>query len=347
MENESNPASDSSRKSKVYFIVGYGFLLAMALFWSVDSSIVLILFSIAFYFLFLGFYTRPSAQKKHESYKPPNYQPGDPSIKFSDTFKNILQKKQSSATYTARSTAASASPEAQRRVVTAVVLSVFAVFFIFFIGSIFFGSSDEPLDEFVYFQKGEQYYWEGNYDSAYINYRKAMRSNDEYVEAIEGYARALSAKNQSDSAMIMFDKALAIDPDYARATYGKALEYFNREKNDEAIALLTPVLEKSPEYYDAMLLIGDCYFAQKKYDEALNWYGNAYENGGVRSQPLCYRLAYLFDEKGDYSRAIDLYKETLTYDTTVVDIYTRLGELLPNEDGNYYRTQAVKLKQSN
>jgi tetratricopeptide (TPR) repeat protein len=145
----------------------------------------------------------------------------------------------------------------------------------------------------------------------------------------------------------MYDKALALDPDFARATYGKALTYFNQQRNDESIALLIPVLEKNPEYYDAMLLIGDCYFAQEKYDDAFNWYGNAYGDGNVRSQPLCYRLAYLFDRKGDYSRAVDLYKETLTYDTTVVDIYTRLGELLPNEDGNYYRTQAVRLKQTN
>ena len=345
-KNPSSAGSDNSRKSKTYFIIGYVFLLAMALFWSVDSSIVLILFSIAFYFLFLGFYTRPAAQKKQESPKTPNYQRGDPSIKFSDTFKNILQKKQS-AKYAAQSSATLATPEGQRKLVMVVVLSVFTMFFIFFIGSIFFGGSDELADDVLYFQKGEQNYWEANYDSAYFNYRKAMRANDHNVEAIEGYARALQARNQSDSAMIMFDKALALDPEFARASYGKALEYFNREKNDEGIALLTPVLEKNPEYYDAMLLIGDCYFAQKKYDEALNWYGNAYENGGIRSQPLCYRLAYLFDEKGDYSRAIDLYKETLTYDTTVVDIYTRLGELIPNEDGNYYRTQAVRLKQSN
>ena len=44
--------------------------------------------------------------------------------------------------------------------------------------------------------------------------------------------------------------------------------------------------------------------------------------------------------------AIDLYKEALSYDSTVVDIYKRLGELLPNEDGNYYRIQAVKLQQN-
>ena len=76
------------------------------------------------------------------------------------------------------------------------------------------------------------------------------------------------------------------------------------------------------------------------------WYKNAYENGGIRTRALCHLMAYIYDTKGDYSKAIDLYKEALSYDSTVVDIYKRLGELLPNEDGNYYRTQAVKLQQN-
>jgi predicted Zn-dependent protease len=341
MEKDLNSGtSEKWRKSKTYFIIGYVFLMAMALFWSVDSSIVLILFSIACYFLFLGFYARPSTQKKYdESYKSPGG--------FADTFKNVIQKKPAAPKYTARPGAASATPEAQRRIVLAIVMAVFAVFFVFFVGSIFFGSSERLDEDVAYFQQAEQFYWSGNYDSASINYRRAMRANDQSAEALEGYGRVLTARDQPDSAIIMFDKALAIDPQYSRATYGKALIYFNQERNDESISLLAPVLEENPEYYDAMLLIGDCYFAQKKYDDALSWYSNAYENGGIRSQPLCYRLAYLYDEKGNYPIAIDLYKETLTYDTTVVDIYTRLGELLPNEDGNYYRTQAVRLQQSN
>jgi hypothetical protein len=57
-------------------------------------------------------------------------------------------------------------------------------------------------------------------------------------------------------------------------------------------------------------------------------------------------MAYIYDTKGNYSNAIGLYKEELRYDSTVVDIYKRLGELLPNEDGNYYRIQAVKLQQN-
>jgi len=340
-------SGDKARKSKIYFIIGYVFLLSMALFWSVDSSIVLILFSIAFYFLFLGFYSRPSTQKKEEPRRTTTYQAGDPSITFAEAFKNILQKKPGSAKQTAKTYTTPSTPEAQRKLVTMVVVAVFVVFFIFFIGSIFFSSSNEAGNDLAYFQEAEQYYSTGNYDSAYVKYRQAWRANDQYAEAMLGYANVLTIRDQADSAIIMFDKTLAINPEYKEATYGKALVYFNQKRYDESIGLLNPLLEENADYYDAMLLIGDCYFDLKKNDESLQWYANAYENGGVRSEPLCYRLGYLYDTKGNYSEAIDRYKEVLNYDTTIVDIYRRLGELLPNEDGNYYRIQAVKLQQSN
>jgi hypothetical protein len=54
-------------------------------------------------------------------------------------------------------------------------------------------------------------------------------------------------------------------------------------------------------------------------------------------------MAYIYDTKGDNSKAIGLYQEALQYDSTIVDIYKRLGELLPNDEGNYYRTQAIRL----
>jgi tetratricopeptide (TPR) repeat protein len=226
-----------------------------------------------------------------------------------------------------------------------VVAGIFIMFFIFFIGSVFFGSSGQWDDSVVYFQNAEQYYLNGNYDSAYVNYRQAWKANDQYIEAMVGYGKVLAVRNQQDSAIIMFDKALSIDPDYNDASYNKALTYYNRANYGETIAILAPLLEKNPDYYDAMLLIGDSHYEQKQFDEAMVWYKDAYENGGIRSRALCHLMAYIYDTKGDYSNAIDLYKEALSYDSTVVDIYIRLGELLPNEEGNYYRTQAIKLKQ--
>jgi tetratricopeptide (TPR) repeat protein len=340
------PNSDDVRQRKKvtgYFILGYIFLLAMALSWSVDDSIVSIFFGIALFFIFLGFYSRPKRNTSQQSFRTPE---GTRSrlATFENPFENIFRKHQTTTTSASRTSNNPSTPEANRRVATLVVFAVFAIFILFFIGSIF--SSEGEWDESTsYFQTAQGQYWEGNYDSALINYRKAWKLNEEYAEAIVGYGNVLATQGQTDSAMIMFDKALSIRSDYKEAGYSKASALNNQQKYNEAIATLKPFLEENPDYYDAMLVMGDSYYLQKQYDEAIVWYANAYENGQVRSHALSYIMAYIYDTKGDYPRAIDLYKEALSYDSSVVDIYKRLGELLPNEEGNYYRTQATKLPQ--
>ncbi|HZI25108.1 MAG TPA: tetratricopeptide repeat protein [Chryseolinea sp.] len=340
-----NLNSDEVRQRKKvtrHFILGYIFLLAMALSWSVDDSIVYILFGIGIFFIFLGFYSRPRRNTSQQSYRTSG-STRSASAKFENPFENIFRKHQ--ATTQASGTSKNPStPEANRRVATLVVFAVFAIFILFFIGSIF--SSEGEWDEStLYFQNAQGQYWDGNYDSALINYRKAWRLNDEYADAFVGYGNVLAAQGQADSAVIMFDKALRIRPDYKEAGYSKASALNNQQKYNEAIAVLKPFLEENPDYYDAMLVMGDSYYLQKQYDEAIVWYANAYENGEVRSHALSYIMAYIYDTKGDYGRAIDLYKEALSYDSSVVDIYKRLGELLPNEEGNYYRTQASRSQQ--
>lgn len=320
--------------------------MAAALAWSVDPSLVYIFFGIAIFFLFLGFYSRPSGKKFQEPFKSTTSQSGRPSATLSDIFVKIFQRTQSRSKPSATTFTRHSNPEENRRIVTLVIAGIFVVFLIFFVGNVFFTASDEQDESTVSFQTGEDNYMNGNYDAAYVNYRQAWKANDQYIEAMVGYGKVLALRNQQDSALIMFDKALAIDPDYNDASYNKALTFYNRANYAEAISILTPLLEENPDYYDAMLLIGDSYYEQKQFDDALIWYENAYENGGIRSRALCHLMAYIYDTKGDYSRAIDLYKEALTFDSSVVEIYTRLGELLPNEDGNYYRVQAVKLKQN-
>jgi tetratricopeptide (TPR) repeat protein len=347
MEKETNPNTNSnSAKSKTYFIIGYVFLMAMALAWSVDAAIVYIFFGIGAYFLFLGIYSRPTRKNFQEAFRSTGTQSRGSSSAFSDIIANIFQTSRPAAKPTAKIFARPRTPEENRRFVGFVITGVFIMFFFFFIGSVFFSSSEGWDDSVVSFQTAEEYYVNGNYDSAYIHYRRAWRANDQYAEAMVGYGKVLAIRNQQDSAMIMFDKALTIAPDYLEASYNKALIYYNRANYGESIAILVPLLEKNPDYYDAMLLVGDSYYEQKQFDDALNWYTNAYENGGIRSRALCHLMAYIYDTKGDYSRAIDLYKEALSYDSTVVDIYVRLGELLQNEEGIYYRTQAVKLKEN-
>ncbi|HEX6224388.1 MAG TPA: tetratricopeptide repeat protein [Chryseolinea sp.] len=346
MENKTTPnAGNSSLKSKIYFILGYCFLMAMALSWSIDDSIVYIFFGVAFYFLFMGFYSMPFRKNFQGPFESSN-RTGPGASPLWDAFAKAFQRPGSASKAAQKPFTKTPAPEVHRKVVGLVVGGIFVTFFIFFFGSIFSGSSPEWDDSVISFQEAEQNFWSGNYDSAYVNYRQAWKADDQYKEAMVGYGKVLAIRDQHDSARIMFDMALAIDPDYKEAAYNKALAFYNQEDYDEAIALLAQILQKNEDYYEAAGLLGDSYYAQKQFDQAISWYSKVYENEGYRTRFLCHVMAYIFDTQGDYSRAIDLYKEALEYDSSVVDIYVRLGELLPGDEGNYYRTQAAKLKQN-
>lgn len=343
-EDKGVNAPDGLKRSRVYFITGYIFLLAMALFWSVDPSIRYILFGISVFFIFLGFYARPRSESFFKDFRIPRTEktperssPLSGHLKY-EFRKQPQQRKQAGQNFE------NLSAPGSRRVVALVLVAFFVVVTLFVIGS-FLGSGSDYDQASWYYETGEQYYLNQEYDSAYINYRRAWKLKPEYAEAMLGYGNVLTIRESYDSALLMFNKALEISPDYKEASYSKSLIYYNQQKYNESLAVLLPVLDEEPDYYDAMLLIGDSYYAQKKYDEAINWYGNAYENGGARSRALCHIMAYIHDTKGNYGEAIPLYKEALSYDSSVVEIYQRLGELLQDEEGNYYRAQAAKMRQ--
>lgn len=339
VEDADSSKRAAGKKSRNYFLIGYAFLLAMALFWSVDSAIVYIFFGIACFFLFLGFLARPaSAQKTYQkSNRPQGHREyTTPTESVEDRIKEIFQKKTSAPRMQ------TADPMAKGRKIALIIgASFFVLFMIPFVVAIFGSGSAESVS---YYMMGQQHFSEGKYDSASTDYRRALAIDPEYTEAIVGYGEVLVARSELDSAVLMFDRALTLKPDYPEATYKKAAAWYDQKKYNEAIGILTPMFVDNPQYYDAMLLMGDCYYIQNNYVDAISWYENAYQNGGVRSANLLYVMAYIYDTKQDYPRAIELYKETLTYDDTIADIYKRLGELIPGEEGNAYRAKAMELQ---
>jgi tetratricopeptide (TPR) repeat protein len=328
------------KKSRSYFLIGYAFLVAMALFWSVDSSIVYIFLGFGCFFLFLGFYSRPKPVEKSysKSYRPQGQReyPGA-AESVEEKIKQIFQNKPP---------AAAAQPSDAmvkgRKIALAIGIGFFVLFAIPFVVALF--GSGGSADSITYYMAAQQHFEAQQYDSAYMEYKQALAIDPDYVEAIVGLGSVLVVRNEKDSAIIMFDRALEIDPDYSEATYRKAAAWYDQKKYNEAISILTPLLIDEPEYYNAMLLMGDCYYIQKNYVDALPWYESAYQNGQIRSANLCYLMAYIYDTNQNYEKAIELYKETLTYDDTIADIYKRLGELIPGDEGSAYRAKAIELQ---
>lgn len=333
--------SEKKSTPKVYFIISYLLFLAMALCWSLDDSIVLITLGGAVYFLFLGFYAKAQASPAHH-WKESGTHSGHASV--GDILKNIFSRGAGSSRQGTGYSQPNSAPSNRRLVVPLVFLAIFGTFFILIL-SIIFNTTDDNPSLSDYYDRAELQYAQGDYDSAYVNYRRAWQVDEANSAAMVGYGNVLAVRDQYDSAALMYDKAFAANPEYLDAAYAKGAMYYNLDRYAECVALMEPLVRANENYYNGMLLLGDCHYALKQYDDAIGWYENAYQNGGARSSALCHIMAYIYDTKGEYAKAVNLYREALEYDSSIVDIYKRLGELLPDEEGNLYRAQAIKLQQ--
>jgi Tfp pilus assembly protein PilF len=331
--NHGTSPGPEPKKARLYFLLGCTGLFAMALLWSVDRSLVAISLGLAAVCFLLAFNSRPTSTPRREGPVFQKQKDYTPATFFSVLFGRLLKGQQTPPNHPAGQQGRNAA------VAVIIAVFVFTIILVVTLSSLF--SDDGSMEAYGYFQTADNQYYNQRYDSARMNYRRAWQVNPKYAEAYLGYGKTLILQGQPDSAIIVFDQALAIDPALKEASYSKAQVLSDQKKYDEAIAILKQLAADYPDYEDARLMLGDCYYNQNKFDEALPFYESVYVNADSRSHILCYIMAYIYDSKGNQQKAIPLYQEALQYDSTVVDIYKRLGELMPGEAGNIYRTKAV------
>jgi len=342
MENP-HPAPGPGKNKGIFnstfcFAIGWAALFMMALLWSLDAAFFYMLLGLACVFFFVGYWNRvpeaSGARSEHETYKS-YYQrtqrQAGPS--FWQTLTNTL-KNQTASSRPAKPVQIVAS--VQRKLAIAIFAAIGGVFMIIFL-SVVFGSGESATDNF---QQAEQYYLQQEYNSALQYYRRSFREDPENTGAMLGYGKTLAMLDQADSAHMMYDKIMSIDPGYDMAYYNKAALFFHQKNHAMAAEVLKNLIARNPSYVEAYQLLGDVHYDQQSYDEAMLNYQAAYD-GGLRSRWLCHVMAYLHDVKGETPRAIDLYQEALTYDSAVTEIYQRLGELIPGEEGEAYRLRVA------
>ncbi|HTE34821.1 MAG TPA: tetratricopeptide repeat protein [Chryseolinea sp.] len=343
MPSGSEPSKTPNyKRSKVSFSIAAALFFIMAILWSVDSSIVYIFLGAGGYFLFLGFYFSPSVQQRTTSRPgrmdaPPGRQTFGREGSLSSQWRTVFQQ--------AKIEFGQGAPAAVKgRKILVLVMIIFAIVFTLPILISLFASDNTSAEGTNYIFMGQQQYDAGNYDSAFLNYRNALRADPESADAALGYGKVMMMRHENDSAVLMFDRVLELDPDRMEAVYNKGLIYYDQQKYNEGVTMITDLLKANPDYYDAMLLLGDFYYIEKNYNDALVWYNKAYTDGGIRSRILCHVMAYIYDTNNNYDKAIPLYQEALSYDSTVVEIYQRLGEIVPGDQGNAYRSKASQIR---
>jgi tetratricopeptide (TPR) repeat protein len=353
MGKDPQPVPEATSKASLYFISGSVCLFLMAFLWSLDISFIYIFLGGAVFFFFLGIRSKIAAQPKgqrfgdrvRETYKTASPQQAE-TTGLSD-FEELLKQAQERSRQAA-STGSSPVNPAGKKIVLGVLFFIASIFFMIIVAVFSLGSDDEiPQEEYAVgtmptdFDVAEDFYRNAQYDSAYIYYKRALRENPDDAAAMVGYGSVLYTREYPDSTLMMYDQALAADPDYDFARYNKAWVYNDRNNYPQALTEIQTLIKRNPSYNEAYSLQGDIYYNQADYQQALLSYETAYNNG-VRNNGLCKIMADLYVRQGEGQKAIALYQEALTYDTTDVYSYRKLGELIPGEEGNYYRTRALQ-----
>jgi tetratricopeptide (TPR) repeat protein len=340
MQDDQSPDKGKARFRTWWIAILWLSLFLLALLWAVDTSIACLISAVAGFSLFKVFQLRPSTESEHttssgrtrsgrryeESYE--KYRPGAFSV-FAEDVKQIFNKD----------SAASRTPQQSRVFIMLVAGFIGFIFFISIIGA-FLGGEDSNNN---FYQRAQEFYNAQQFDSAAYYYRLAIEVDPGNADLYYERGNAFLYAQKGDSALILYDQALEIDPTHQYAQYYKGYVYFDRRSYDLAIVELRKVISYVPNYTDALLLMGDSFYNQSQLDSALHWYEGAYATG-FRSSTLCHLMGYIYDTKGNQDAAIDLYKEAIDRDTTIVAIYARLGELVQGEEGNYYREKAAAMK---
>ncbi len=330
---ESDPKSTKRHEGKLWVFILCLCLLLMSFFWSVDQSIIYFLLAGSAFSLFKILQPQITSQPSHDSSSvKKSYEAFRPSQAwlFWQEVKEIF-KKDSTGPKT---------PQQTKVFVALVAGFIGFIFFITILGALFGSDGDEANETY---QRALEYYNAQQYDSAAYYYKFAIDKDPENADLYFKRGNAFLNSNNTDSALILYDQTLALRPQHQQAQYNKGYIYFNRKSYRQAIDETKKIMEYAPDYTDALLLIGDSFYNQSQLDSALRWYDGAYSNG-YRSAVLCHLMAYIYDTKGETNKAIVLYKEAIGQDSTIVDIYTRLGELIPGNDGDWYRQKTAQPK---
>jgi tetratricopeptide (TPR) repeat protein len=329
MEETGNRAG----KKKIWLIVFVSAITMLAIFWSVDSSVFFILTGFCAFSLFKVLQNRKPTEDEdpvEKTYQQTYY----PKPSIWDELKFMFSNTPSGRSQR--------SPGNQVKLVRLVIAIFSGLVFLSILIPIFF--SDGSASRADARQKAKEMYDQQQYDSASYYYRLAIEYDPENADLYLERGNAFLNANKTDSALMDYDKALLLRPSYKEAYYNKGLIYYTRKQYRNSINETKNAVGIDPDYSEAMLLIGDDFYNSSQLDSAMLWYENAYSKG-YRSGALSHIMAYIYDTKGNAQKAIPLYKEAISYDTTRTEIYQRLGELVGGEEGNLYRQKAARYQQ--
>ncbi|MGV8017519.1 MAG: tetratricopeptide repeat protein [Ignavibacteria bacterium] len=184
--------------------------------------------------------------------------------------------------------------------------------------------SKQNYDTYYYY--GFALYKTGSLDKAEDNLKKALKDDDEGVDAMLALGSLYSDQKKYDEANTWFKKALKIDPENINAMIAQANNFSMQGKIDDAIKSLTLATTISKENPKVYIGLGDAYRIRGSYKLAVDYYKKAI---ALKKLPNAFTgLGDTYYRQKKYNEAIAEYDNAILADPNYADAYFGKGKIL-------------------
>jgi len=165
----------------------------------------------------------------------------------------------------------------------------------------------------------------GRFTEASHVYRKALKLLPDNPMLLSNIGVALLLQGENEKSLRWFDKAISQDPNYADAynNLGNALRSLG--KYAEAAAAYKRAVELNPDLADAYRNLGFMFIELGELDDAANCFNQALSIN-PRDNKACLGLGRTLNEQGYLDQAVSVYEKSIAVDPGNAEYYKELGK---------------------
>jgi len=210
-----------------------------------------------------------------------------------------------------------------------------------------------------YRMRGEEFFYQKDYQQAITYYQKAIESDPRYVKAYANMGLAYEYLGQYDKAISYYQKAIELDPDCAMA-YNDVSNVYEHMGNsyrgmgklDQAISCYRKSVELYPDNTASYINMGNIYGDLGEYDKAISCYQKAIQINPNYAEAY-YNMGNAYNALDKQDMAVSYYQKTIQLDSAHALAYGNLGFLYQTlgknkqAEENYLKAKELLQKQGN
>ncbi len=191
-------------------------------------------------------------------------------------------------------------------------------------------AAGKPASFNAHLKLGDEYRAQHKYDQAIDAYKHAAPLNTEVIGPYEGLAAIYYERGEQEKYLDFLVQLAAGKPGslYARVRLGE--EYRKERKYDQAIDALKQAATINPKSEWPWRVMGSTYKDRLDYDKALEMFARANEIHATKWS--FYQIAYVFQTKSEFDKALENIDQALKLDEKYADAYLTKASILFDKD---------------